>query len=159
MTNKELIEQFYRAFQQKDWKGMQACYHNEVVFSDPVFPNLRGLQAKAMWHMLASSAKDLVITFKDVEASEYRGSCSWEAKYSFSRTGAPVHNRIQARFEFSDGKIIRHSDSFDLTRWTGMALGIPGKLMGWTTWMQNKVRATAASGLARFIASNPEYAG
>lgn len=157
MTNRELIETFYQSFQRGDWKGMQACYHDHIEFSDPAFPDLTGSHAKAMWHMLTTSAKDLVVTYSQVEANEATGSCDWEAKYSFSRTGAPVHNRIHAAFEFRDGKIVRHTDTFDFTRWAGMALGVPGKLLGWTPWMQNKIRATAAAGLSKFLASHPEY--
>ena len=157
MSNRDLVEQFYRAFQQKDWKTMQSCYHDDVVFSDPVFPNLRGQEAKAMWHMLASSAKDLTITYSNCQAYEHQGSCNWEATYSFSRTGARVHNIIQARFEFRDGKIIAHTDEFNLTRWAGMALGLPGKLFGWTSWMKQRIRDTAASGLSKFLAANPQY--
>jgi ketosteroid isomerase-like protein len=155
MNEKTLIENFYLSFQQKDWKGMQACYHDDIVFSDPVFPHLEGPNAKAMWHMLTTSARDLDITFSNIVADEQKGSCDWEAKYSFSRTGNPVHNRIHASFLFRDGKIVKHTDTFDLTRWAGMALGLPGKLLGWTPWMQNKVRATAAGSLSRFIASQP----
>lgn len=158
MNEKTVIETFYRCFQQKDWKGMQGCYHDDIVFSDPVFARLEGAQAKAMWHMLATSAKDLDITFSNIVADGQQGSCDWEAKYSFSRTGNPVHNRIHASFQFRDGKIVKHTDTFDLTRWAGMALGLPGKLLGWTPWMQNKVRATAAGSLSRFIASQTAYA-
>lgn len=155
----QLIEKFYSSFQQRDWQGMQSCYHDKVNFSDPVFQNLNGGDAKAMWHMLASSAKDLKISFSNTRVDGNRGSCDWEAWYTFSKTGRPVHNRIHAEFEFADGKIIRHADTFDLTRWAGMALGLPGKLLGWTPFIQNKIRATAASGLTRFLQAHPEYSG
>ena len=39
------------------------------------------------------------------------------ATYTFSATGRTVVNRIRARFDFRDGKIVRHVDSFDLWRW------------------------------------------
>ncbi len=157
MTETEIIEKFYRSFQQKDWQSMQSCYHPDVVFSDPAFPHLKGAHANAMWHMLVSSARDLSITFSNVSASANHGSCDWEARYTFSKTGAPVHNRIHAQFDFKDGKIIRHTDAFNLTRWIGMALGVPGVLLGWSPWLQAKVRATAASSLAKFVASQPGY--
>ncbi len=157
MRETEVIEKFYSSFQQKDWQGMHACYHPEVVFSDPAFPHLEGLQAKAMWHMLVASARDLSVTFSNVKADSQHGSCDWEATYTFSKTGALVHNRIQAKFDFKDGMVIRHTDTFDLTRWAGMALGLPGKLLGWTPWLQAKIRATAAGSLAKFLASQPGY--
>jgi len=159
MSEKELIESFYRAFHRRDWKGMQACYHDRVVFSDPVFPHLDGHRAKAMWHMLTTSARELSVTFSNVTADPIHGSCDWEARYLFSKTGRQVHNKIHASFEFVDGKIFRHADSFDLTRWAGMAFGLPGKVIGWTPWMQNKIRSTAAASLAKFMDSHPEYVG
>ena len=159
MNKKETIETFYRSFQGRDWQTMQSCYDEAVVFSDPVFTHLEGDRARAMWHMLVSSAKDLTISFSNVVANGQSGSCDWEARYSFSRTGRAVHNRIHADFQFADGKIIRHTDTFDLTRWAGMALGWPGKMLGWTPWMKNQIRATASTGLSRFLASHPEYTG
>ena len=159
MKEAEVIEAFYKSFQQKDWKGMHACYHQDVIFSDPAFPNLKGDHARAMWHMLTTSARDLSVTFSNIKADGQHGACDWEAKYTFSKTGARVHNIIHAEFVFKDGKIIRHTDAFSLTRWAGMALGLPGKLLGWTSWMQGKIRATAAGSLAKFEASQPGYSG
>lgn len=36
-TNAEVINRFYTAFQQKDYQGMNACYSDDIVFSDPAF--------------------------------------------------------------------------------------------------------------------------
>ena len=154
--NVTLIETFYTAFQQKDYAGMNACYDDNIQFSDPVFGNLQGNEAKAMWHMLCERGKDLQITFKDVQASEYIGAAHWEATYTFS-TGRKVHNVIYADFQFSEGKITSHQDYFDLWKWTRMALGFSGLLMGWSPMMQGKVSATAKNGLEKFIAEHPEY--
>ena len=155
--NEELIRKFYSCFQQKDWQGMQACYDDEITFSDPVFENLKGKRAKAMWHMLVSASTDLVIQFQGVKADANKGSGDWDAWYTFSRTGNKVHNIIHAEFEFRDGKFIRHTDTFNLTRWAGMALGLPGKLLGWTPFIHSKVRKTAQYSLEKFISTHPEY--
>lgn len=146
-ANEEVIRRFYSAFQQRDAAGMNACYAPDVRFSDPVFTDLRGDAARAMWTMLCERGKDLKIEFRDVKADGASGSAHWEAWYSFSATGRPVHNVIDATFEFRDGKISRHSDRFDLHRWAGQALGAAGKLLGWTPLLQNKVRAMAAKSL------------
>jgi hypothetical protein len=156
-SNEKLIATFYTAFQNKDWQTMQSCYHNEVIFNDPVFTNLTGKEAKAMWHMLVSSGKDLTLLFTAVKADERVGSCSWEAFYTFSRTGRKVHNVIEAKFEFKDGKIIRHTDSFDLWKWSRMALGISGMLLGWSSVIRNKVRVTAKTSLDKFKAQHTVY--
>jgi ketosteroid isomerase-like protein len=154
--NQQLIRNFYTAFQQRDYEGMIACYHPEVHFSDPAFGDLHGKRAMAMWHMLCERGKDLQITFRDVVATQSSGQAHWEAIYTFS-TRRKVHNKIDANFTFSDGKIVRHADLFDFYRWMRMALGLPGTLAGWTPMMQKKVRETAVSGLEKFIANHPEY--
>jgi ketosteroid isomerase-like protein len=146
----ELIESFYTSFQRQDAEGMVACYHPDIWFSDPVFHDLRGPRAGAMWRMLCERAQSLDITFRDVSADERAGSAHWEARYLFSATGRDVHNIIEARFEFGDGKIIRHADTFDLWRWAGMALGLKGKLLGWLPPVQNAIHEKAMRGLEAF---------
>lgn len=135
---------------------MKACYHPEVHFFDPAFGELRGKQAMAMWHMLCERGEDLQVSYRDVLATQFNGQAHWEAVYTFA-TGRKVHNRIEANFTFSDGLISQHKDEFDLWRWTRMALGLPGMLVGWTPMMQKKVRETAVTSLNKFIASHPEY--
>ena len=103
-----------------------------------------------MWHMLCDQGDDLEITFSDVVGAEGAGSARWVAVYTFGPTRRPVRNVIDASFTFVDGKISRHVDSFDLWRWTRMALGPVGVFTGWTPMTQNRVRATAARSLARF---------
>ena len=129
---------------------MVECYHENVVFSDPVFQNLQGEKAGRMWTMLCAQAKDFELEFKDISANEKQGSAHWEATYTFSKTGRKVHNIIEAAFEFEGGKIIRHTDSFDLRKWCSMALGPVGILFGWASPLQNKIRKTAMTSLERY---------
>ncbi len=147
----ELIEKFYTAFQKRDAKTMGDCYDIEAVFSDPVFPNLKGQEVAAMWRMLCSRGKDLTITFTVIEAGGENARAHWDAVYTFSATGRRVHNSIDAYFEFRNGKIVRHQDSFDLWKWTRMALGAKGWLLGWTPFVKNAVRNQAYRSLARFM--------
>ena len=146
-ANEETIRRFYTGFQQRDAATMSACYGPDVQFSDPVFTDLRGANAGAMWKMLCERGKDLKIEFRDVRADATSGSAHWEAWYTFSTTGRHVHNIIDATFEFRNGMIVKHTDRFDLHRWAGLALGLPGKLLGWSPLLQNKIRAMAKKGL------------
>ncbi|MGQ0585597.1 MAG: nuclear transport factor 2 family protein [Gammaproteobacteria bacterium] len=146
-TNEDLIRRFYSAFQQRDAATMAACYAPDVQFSDPVFTDLRGADAGNMWKMLCERGKDLKVEFRDLRADAATGSAHWEAWYTFSASGRKVHNVIDAAFEFRDGKIVRHTDRFDLYRWARQALGPAGLLLGWTPMLQNRVRAMAAKGL------------
>jgi hypothetical protein len=150
-AHETLIHQFYSAFQKKDYSTMQNLYHPEAHFSDPVFSSLNSHGVKAMWQMLVTAGKDLKITFKDIQANDNTGTCHWEAWYTFSRTGKKVHNIIDASFEFKDGLILNHKDQFDFWRWSRQALGLPGWLLGWSSFLKNKIQKTAASGLQKFM--------
>ena len=147
-----LITRFYQAFRQLDAQAMAACYTDDVLFSDPVFGELRGRDASDMWRMLTSRAKDFSLTFDQVQADGQRGSAHWVATYVFSQTGATVVNDIQARFVFRDGKICEHHDHFDLWRWSRQALGAKGVLLGWTPLVKNAILAQAQKGLKAFQA-------
>jgi len=152
-----LITTFYEAFAERDYASMQACYHENVVFSDPVFGDLEGGRARAMWHMLCEGGSDLEITFGNIETSPDGATAKWEAKYTLGGSDRRIHNVINATFEFEDGRINRHRDEFDLWKWTRMALGAPGVLLGWSGIVQGKVLDRAARQLDRFIAEHPEY--
>jgi len=149
--NARLLRDFYAALDAHEGERMAACYADDVAFSDPVFPLLRGDQARAMWRMLCERGRDLRVTVSRIEADDATGSAHWEASYTFSATGRVVHNRIEARFVFRDGLIVTHTDDFDLWRWSGMALGPRGRLLGWLPAVQDAVRRRAAAALEAWM--------
>src|SRR6266851_5553414 len=153
--NAEVIHKFYTSFQNRDATGMTACYHSNVGFSDEVFPDLKGSRAEGMWRMLCERGKDLKVEFRDVEADDKVGKAHWEAWYTFSATGRKVHNKIDASFEFRDGRIFRHKDSFDFWAWASQALGPVGSLLGWSSVVRNRVRSQAAENLEAFLGKQP----
>ena len=146
-SNKLLIERFYRAFGQGDGHEMAACYASDVHFSDPVFPDLRGPRAGAMWQMLTEAPGDLRIELLEHQADETTGAAHWRAHYVFSDTGRPVVNDVNATFRFQDGLIVEHHDEFHFHRWARQALGPVGLLLGWTPMLRGAVRRKAAGRL------------
>lgn len=144
-----ILNRFYAAFAARDWAAMGACYADDAHFSDPVFPDLDAAGARAMWRMLLTSGTDLQATYRIEAESATNGTCGWEARYTFSRTGRKVHNIIRSEFELRDGLIVRQRDHFDFWRWSRQALGIFGLLLGWTPFVRNKVRATAQAALMK----------
>jgi ketosteroid isomerase-like protein len=146
-----LIENFYQAFQRKDYRFMQSCYHQDATFHDPVFLDLSSAQVKAMWEMLLKSSADLRITFNNIRRVDEETICHWEAFYTFTLTGKQVHNRIRGTFRLKDGKILRHIDYFDLWRWCRMAFGMSGVFLGWSPVMRNKIRQKARRRLDDFM--------
>ncbi|MEO8761258.1 MAG: nuclear transport factor 2 family protein [Bacteroidia bacterium] len=151
MTNAELITQFYTAFANGDAEAMVACYHTDIQFQDPAFGVLKNEDAKNMWRMLISRSKgNIKITFNNVTANEKTGSAKWVAEYFYSATGRNVINIISAEFEFADGKIIKHTDTFDLYKWTKQALGTKGYLLGWTAFMRKKIQEQSGKLLKKY---------
>lgn len=154
MDHRQIIERFYNAFSRLDYKTMQDCYSDDIVFSDPVFMLLRGEEVKAMWEMLCKNAKDFSLSFSNIQLlDEEYATCNWAATYTFSKTGNKVTNHIKAYMKLKDGKIIEHSDAFRLSTWIGQALGWKGKLFGWTGFMKRAVQKNARRNLLHFIQS------
>ena len=135
----DIIDKFYTSFQNLDADGMVACYHDEIEFEDPAFGVLKGEKARNMWRMLCANAKDLKIEYSVIEANKKTAKASWVADYTFHRTGRKVHNEITAVFEFKDGKIIKHTDHFDLRNWAKQAIGIKGAILGGTSFFKKKL--------------------
>ena len=145
-----IIAAFYEAFARRDSSAMVSQYADNVQFTDPVFPNLVGQQAKDMWRMLCGKSKDLKVTVSDIVASDNSGSAKWEAWYTFGKTGRKVHNTVHAEFEFQNGKIVRHTDTFSFWKWSSQALGPIGMVLGWSPLLLGKVRKNAKSSLLSF---------
>jgi ketosteroid isomerase-like protein len=151
----QLIEKFYTAFSKKDSAAMTSCYADNIVFEDPAFGKLQGREAVAMWTMLLSRSKDIHITFSDISADAQTGKAKWIATYTFTKTGRVVVNKINAAFEFANGKISKHTDSFDLNAWMKMAFGWKGYLFAYIPFLKNKFKQTAKKTLLDYMAKHP----
>lgn len=149
------IERFYAAFAQLDGQTMQACYAEDATFDDEAFSLKGQREVGGMWRMLCDATKAKGRDHWKLQVSQVTpNSAHWEAHYKFSATGRLVLNKIDATFEFNaQGLITRHRDRFDFWTWSRQALGTPGLLLGWTPFLKNKVRATAAGNLKRYLAN------
>lgn len=157
MTPHDTITEFYTAFAALDTQRMAACYADDATFEDEAF-NLNGKQEiMGMWSMLCDGARamapgDWKFSFSDVQASGSTGTAHWEPIYRFSVTKRMVHNVIDASFTFdAQGKILTHRDHFDFWRWSRMALGAPGMLLGWSPFLRSKVRQQASANLRKYL--------
>ena len=148
--NEQLINDFYTAFARLDWQAMSDCYHPEIEFSDPVFEGLQAVDTVHMWHMLCDSAEQFELSHDKVQADDTHGSACWQATYVYPATGRKVKNLIFAEFQFKNGKICRHTDHFSFWRWSRMALGPLGLLLGWSGRFRHKVQQRAMLALRRF---------
>jgi len=152
MNENELtLMKFYTALQQKNYTAMGECYHENATFHDEAFDLKTVKEVRGMWEMLCTRGKDIEVTFADVKADETTGSAHWEAFYTFSTTGNKVHNIIDSNFTFKDGLILNQVDHFSFYRWSRQSLGTTGLLLGWTGFLQKKVRKTAMGNLEAFM--------
>ena len=150
-SNENLITKFYTAFSNLDGAMMAACYHPNIQFKDPAFGVLIGQEVIDMWNMLLYRSKGILkIEFSAIEANEKTGSAKWIATYTFSKTNRLVVNVITSQFEFQDGLICKHTDKFNVWKWTQQALGIPGYLLGWTPFLQNKIQEQSRALLKKY---------
>ena len=153
--NSKVIEDFYTAFQAGDAAKMGSLYAANATFEDPAFGQLQAAEAKAMWSMLVERSKgQLQIEFSDVVGTKKGGSAHWEAKYTFGKTNRKVHNKIDAEFEITDGKITKHVDQFNFWKWSSMALGLPGMLLGFTPIIKNGVKKNVHQLLKKYMAKH-----
>ena len=155
MSRATVVDRFYQAFAQRDAAGMAACYHPDATFEDPAFGRLDREATCAMWAMLLDRSADLVVTHQVLSNAGPEVAAHWEARYTFTRTGRPVINRIEATFTLEDGLIRRHRDQFRFWGWARQAFGPVGFLLGWAPWFQAKVRAEALRALAAYRAKVP----
>ena len=149
--NEQNIIKFYSAFANADAATMCECYHSDIQFRDPVFGLLKGNDVCLMWKMLIEKSKgNIKIEFSNVKADDYIGSAQWIASYHFSKTNRKVVNIIRTQFQFKDGLIIKHTDDFDIWKWSKQALGFRGYLFGWTSFLQKKMQQQALSSLKKY---------
>jgi ketosteroid isomerase-like protein len=154
-ANDTVIKSFYDAFAKHDGDAMATLYAPDARFSDPVFPNLRGAEPGQMWRMLTSNEdSDLEVQLLGHFAEGETGAAHWRAEYTFPQTGRHVVNDVRASFHFADGKIVDHVDAFDFHRWASQAMGLTGRLLGWTPILRGAVRRTARKRLDEFKAND-----
>lgn len=148
----EIIQDFYNSFHKLDAEAMAAHYHPDIVFEDPAFGVLNGEHAANMWRMLCDTqkGKDFKVEVSDIRQDGDRWTAHWEAHYDFSKTGRRVHNKIDAVFQFKDGKIIDHRDHFSLHKWARQALGVQGLVLGGTGFFKKKLNAQTNGLLAKY---------
>ncbi len=149
--SESVAARFYDAFAARDWRTMAALYADEATFADPAFGRLDAREVRAMWQMLVGRAGDLRIEHRTLSEEADSARVRWIAHYTFSQTGRPVVNVIDARMRLRAGAIVEHVDRFDFHRWSRQALGLPGLLLGWTPFLQRKVQDQARAGLRQFM--------
>lgn len=154
----QLVDKFYSSFADRDGDAMADCYSASVRFQDPAFGTLYGNDAKDMWRMLCSSSTDLEMLYTIVDADATSAHVDWVAVYTFGPKKRTVTNCVSASISIVDNKIIEHHDSFDSWNWSRQALGLRGRLLGWSRPFQSKIQETATGQLKAFQQKRQQHA-
>lgn len=135
------IREFYKCFAIGDYHGMQACLHDDVKFHDMGFD----LQGKGpvglMWQMICLMPDGIRVRLADVGLKNGKWTAHWECHYYFRRepdsAPRPVHNKIEATFQFKDGLIVGHEDTCDFWNWFKQATGNVGGMLEYADWLED----------------------
>lgn len=146
----QLLLVFFNAFKNKDVDKMVSCYHPDIMYTDPAFGVLYGADVKTMWQMLCKNAKDLDLDYWNIHKHRNGAGASYEAWYTFKKTGRAVYNVVDSTFEFAEGKIIKQRDDYDVHHWARQALGLPGVILGGTGFFKKRLQGETADLLKEF---------
>lgn len=131
---------YWDALAKGDGKKMAKCYAPDAEFQDEVF-HLHGEDIGKMWTGLFKPGAAVKVKTHPLTETEDIASGTWEAWYEFK--GRPIHNVIHSTFLLKDGKIVSQRDRFPFWKWTRMALGVKGTLLGWTPMVRKAVQKQA----------------
>jgi hypothetical protein len=106
-----------------------------------------------MWHMLLSKKGAApTINYTVLHETDSQGTVQWIASYHYGVKKRPVVNKVTATFVLLNGKILQHTDHFDLWNWSKQALGISGYLLGWSDFFKSKIQKKTNQMLDHYIA-------
>jgi hypothetical protein len=105
-----------------------------------------------MWEMLIKRSNgNLKVSYTIYDVAVNFAVVHWTATYPFPRTGRTVTNHIVANIVLKNHKIIKHTDYFNLWKWSRQALGWKGFLLGWTPFFKNKLQQQTQTLLKDYI--------
>jgi hypothetical protein len=131
---------------------MLELYDADAGFEDPMFGTLDARQTRGMWRMLTRSGQGVHVSLRDAWANDTAGGVHVDSEFIFPQTSNTVHNQVEARFKFKAGKIVHHTENYDLQAWIRMALGVSVV----TSELEVQFKAQFQNGLAQILAAMPE---
>ena len=154
MTNKNIVEKFYTAFSNKDYKSIFYSLSENIIYHDPIYGLLEGDVVRWLWQMRCERLHNASFKFWDIEALDHEYmTCQWQIQYFNNASGADVVMKGKAYMRVIDGKITEQSEGYRLSDWLAISHGWMGKLFGWTGYMQRKEKKKFAEMLNRYIKS------
>ena len=159
-ANHALLDKLFTALGAHDAETMASCYDPEATFHDIAFHLEKRENIRDMWRMICRKETDLKVRFDILGADERAGRARLVETYRIGaskdrpKSGRPVTNRIESRFEFRDGLITSQTDECDPKAWAKQAMKGPV-----TAFLAGRIRPFRSFGagrkLKKFLAENP----
>ena len=158
MTEKDIVERFFKDYRRHDHAGMAANLAEDVHFSAYAF-DFRGAAVRAMWHWfcIPDAARRAPVAVSDVEVNPKGGNevnARYRICYRYGDRERPVHYAIESRSRLRDGHIVEQHDSFSpLTErgFASMTFGFPTAVLAITPFLRPIVRWKALASLKSFM--------
>lgn len=154
-NNKGIVEIFFKAFSEADYRQMSDCYADDIIYSDPVFGLMQGDDVRKMWQMICKGARNLSVQYSGIEElDEMYVTCLYKVSYYFELTQKHICYSAKAFMKIEEGKITEHSDGYRLSSFISNAYGIKGKLLSWSGYMKKSVQNRYRTLLQNFASTN-----
>lgn len=138
----QIVKEFYKALSKGDYQKVNSLYHDDAKYRDEIF-DLRGKEINALWYTATRPEMNLIAHCKSLKVDGDRVTTDWNISYTIDTLNRKVELDETGVFQFQDGKIINHKDSYDFWSWCAQSLGFIGKALGWSQWLKNRVRNQA----------------
>ncbi|MFT3710409.1 MAG: nuclear transport factor 2 family protein [Archangium sp.] len=116
---RDVVSQFYAAFEHKNVDAMEQLYAPNLKFKDAIFEFGDRAGTTHMWRNLFKTDPNAKLKFTIDSADGPNVKGHWVADYHVN--GRPVHNEVSTTMKVVDGKITEHRDDFDWKKWAPQA--------------------------------------
>jgi limonene-1,2-epoxide hydrolase len=143
VSNKiEIVKEFYKALDSGDYRTVNEFYHKNAHYKDEIF-DFKGLEIHALWYTATLPDMELSAELESIREEEDAIYTEWVMSYTLDIIKRRIRLKEKGKFTFQEGKIIEHTDKYDFWTWCIQAFGIIGRALGWSNWLQNRVRSQA----------------
>ena len=152
---KDIIESFFKALQNRDFKKMESCYDRNIQYFDPLYGFLKKNEVMYMWKLFYLPLQEFNMSFENMK-DEGEGYYSIQYEFSFfnQHVNRQLTRKIKSHIRIVNGLIAEQSNAFRIHEWCKQENGIIGVLIGWNKYYQNKIKLRARRLLFNSIDTN-----
>ena len=139
-----IVNLFFASLKSRNIEKMMEIYHSKIIYSDPLYGLLKQEDVIKRWQLLLEENVIEDIQIMDIkEYDDEYAMAHWNCTFYYTITQKKVTLSIKSFFKIENNLIIEQSDAYRLSKFISKAYGIKGLLLGWTKFMQHRVKKTA----------------